>query len=711
MPRTGLRLKIVLFIGITGCFGYVHAQDAGAQLPNAPIANADDASAETVQEAVNGDADPETFDTLPMAPETTVTPPQNRSSNTGSGSPLANPGSAPVAVPAQVSSNDTGNSTSANGTSNVPSNSVVTDSRSLRPGNQVGSSMTVISREAIRNTGQASVAAVLRSVPGLDVVSQGGPGQQTSVFMRGANSNQTKVMLDGMPMNDPGSPGRGFDFSTLTVDEVERIEVLRGPQSTLYGSDAIGGVINIITRKGGEPITVVSSEGGSFSSSRTTARTAGGNDRLYYALGGSYNDTNGFSAAALPPGNTEADFYRNGTISGRLGWQATEQLAVDIVARHTDSDTGTDGFPPPTFTLQDDLSSLEQVSTVMRAQATWTTADGIWSHRLGSGYSEFERTFFSDFGGTFYGRTGRLDWQNDLLLVDQEDVRWQLTSGIDFLEEVARNDTVPQARQGNLAGYFQTNIDLNDRLFLGAGARWDDYSRAGSAFTYRITGRYNATEATALHGAIGTGFRAPALDELLGLVGNPLLNPEQSKGWEAGVQQRLLDQQITLDATYFRNDFNDLIQFEFDPLAPGPFGGTLQNVKQALASGVELTSLWALTDETTLFANYTFTDTRDRSTGDPLLRRPKNKWAFGFSRYYPNNRANVTLQALYVGDRTDVGTVLDDYWFVNLAAWYRFNESWRTFGRIDNLLAQDYQPVAGYQGTPFSAYAGLELRF
>lgn len=664
---------------------------------------------------------------LPTVPETVVTPPQETTETQPDDANVPPPtsmpntssesntpvelGDAPVPVPAQSMSGSGSAPADAPNRPGPSSDTVVTANRLERTGNRVGGSLTVISRDAIRNSGQISVADVLQTVPGLDMVRQGGLGQQASVFMRGANSNQTKVLLDGMPINDPGSPGRAFDFGTLTVDEIERIEVLRGPQSTLYGSDAIGGVINIITRKGGEPATVISSEGGSFSTSRTTARRSGGNDRMYYSIGGSYTDTNGFSAAALPPGNTEADFFRSGVVSGRLGYDLTERWTVDVVARHQDSDTGTDGFPPPTFTLQDDDSSLEQETTYVRAQSVYNAFDGMWIHRLGSGYTQYQRQAFSTFGGVFYGRQGRLDWQNDLWLIKQEAMQWLVTSGIDFNEEVARNATVPQARQGNLAGFVQSVFDIGDRLNLTAGARWDDYSLVGDAFTYRVTGRYDVTEDSAIHGALGTGFRAPALDELFGVVGNPLLNPEQSKGWEVGWQQRLFDSTVTLDATYFRNDFDDFIIFVLDPTSPLPFGGQLENIQQALAAGVELTSLWSLTEQTTAFANYTYTDTRNRTEGGPLLRRPRDKWSLGVSRTLPDRRANMTLQALYIGDRADFGTVLDDYWLVNVAGWWQLSPTCRWFGRVDNLLDQEFQPVAGYQGIPISAYSGLELRF
>ncbi len=680
----------------------------GETPPEAPAT--DEATDEEEGEAEAAPAgENEEVEGLPLLPETTVVPPAGQATRSdASRSPLPAAGEAAVPVPAQVSPQGSG---SGGGTGGLDPGTVVTADRTATAAANVGSSMTVISREAIRNSGQTNVADILRTVPGLDVVTLGGPGQQTSVFMRGADSDQTKVLLDGLPINDVGSPSRAFDFSFLSIDQVERIEVLRGPQSTLYGSDAIGGVINIITRRGGPPQTTFRSEGGSFSTSRTALNHSGGSEELFYSIGGSYLDTNGFSAAGRPPGNVEDDFHRNGTLSGRLGWDPYEGLQFDLIARYNDVDTGTDGFPAPLFRLQDDPSSLETETVFVRGSGTMELFDGIWTHRFGSGYTEYQRQSFSDFPNTFYGRTGRLDWRNDLKLWEGDRFRWTASSGIDFNEEVARNNSIPNVRQGNLAGYVQTAVDVGDRLFLTAGSRWDDYSRAGAAFTYRLTGRYELPEtASALHAALGTGFRAPALNELFGLVGNANLQSERSKGWEVGWQQRLLDDRLTLDATYFRNDFSDLIVFDPAPAVGFPFG-QLRNVNNALASGVELTSVWALTDESTAFANYTFTDTLDRTTDTQLLRRPRDKWSFGISRTFPNQRANVSLQTLYVGPRLGVGERMDEYWLVNLASWYRVNEVWRAFGRVDNLLDEDFEPAVGFQGTPASVFAGLEATY
>ena len=586
----------------------------------------------------------------------------------------------------------------------LPSDSVVTAARQLQSAGNVGGSLTVISGETLRQSQQFDVSEVLRSVPGLDVSRSGGPGQLTSVFLRGANSNQTKVLLDGLPINDPGSAGRAFDFSFLSVDNIERIEVLRGPQSTLYGSDAIGGVVNIITARGsGPPTTSVSALGGKFGTARQAFRSSGGNDQAYYSIAGSYLDTDGFSAASRPPGNVEDDFYRNGTLSGRFGYNVTENLNVDVVTRYNDTDTGLDfGFGLP----QDDDSSLEQENTFARVLATWQSDDGSWTHRVSGGYTQYDRFSFNPFGGRFYGRQGRFSWQNDLVLMDTRPVRMVATSGVDYLEELARNDTILDQNQDNLGGFALLNLSLGRRIDASVGGRWDDYTFFGDTFTYRTTANLNVFETgTVVHGAIGTGFRAPALAELFDpFVGSLGLAPETSKGWEAGVRQSLDEGRLFVDATYFRNDFSNLIQFDF-----GTF--SLENVGVALASGVELSTLYRATDRTTLFANWTFTDTRNFAAGTQLLRRPRDKVSFGWRRNFARRRGNYGLIANYVGERLDTGGAFaENYWRVDVSGAYQVNRNLRAIGRIDNLFDDPYEEVLGFNGTRFAAFAGAEYR-
>ncbi len=587
----------------------------------------------------------------------------------------------------------------------LPSQDVVSATRTQISGSQVGSALTVISSEMIRNSGQVEVAEVLRSVAGVDVNRSGGAGQLSSVFIRGANGNQTKVLLDGMSINDVGSAGGAFDFSFLSVDEIDRIEVLRGPQSTLYGSDAIGGVVNIITKRGSGPLRGTASVmGGTYATSREAGAVSGGTDRFYYSLGASYLDTNGFSAASRPPGNVEADGYSNGTISSRLGWNLTENLNVDVVLRHTNAHTGIDfGFGLP----QDDPSSVDQANTFARVQATLTMLDGMWTHRFGGGYTQYDRVSNAPFGGPFYGRSGRVDWQQDMVLVDADSTRWVATSGVDYHEDTARNADIGNRRQDNLGGFVLLNTSFFDQLYLTGGGRWDDYTFFGSAFTYRTTARWEIPgTSTAAHASLGTGFRAPALAELFDpFVGSVNLRPERSKGWDVGFEQRFADDRLIVDATYFRNDLEDLIIFDF-----GTF--LLENVGSGLASGVELTSLYRLDPRTTLFANYTFTDTRNRDTGLGLLRRPRDKWSLGWNRSLASNRANFALTANYVGDRVDTGNAINEsYWRVDMSGWYRLNDRWRLFSRVDNLLDEDYEETLGFNATRFAFYGGAEWAF
>ncbi|MEO8164068.1 MAG: TonB-dependent receptor plug domain-containing protein, partial [Betaproteobacteria bacterium] len=224
-------------------------------------------------------------------------------------------------------------------TNPLSEDTLVTPSRTETLRSQTGSSVTVITGEQIRQSRQSSVLDVLKGVVGVDVVQASTPGSVTSVFMRGANSEHTKVLLDGIPLNNPANPTRAFDFGTLTVDNIERIEIVRGPQSIVYGSDAIGGVINIITKRGEGPMSAaVSGMGGSFGTHEERVSVSGGNDSHYYSFGGSYRQSDGFSALSRRFGGVENDGYRNASLSGRYGWNPTETLNVDYVFRYTDAD-------------------------------------------------------------------------------------------------------------------------------------------------------------------------------------------------------------------------------------------------------------------------------------------------------------------------------------------------------------------------------------
>jgi len=596
-------------------------------------------------------------------------------------------------------------------TNPISDETLITPSRSETSANENATAVTVISSDQIEQSRQSSVLEVLRGTPGLDVVQAGGPGHQTSVFLRGANSEHTKVLLDGIPLNDPSGPNRGFDFSTLSLDNIERIEIVRGPQSLFYGSDAIGGVINIITRRGEGPLQVrVSGMGGSFGTHQERVQLSGGDTNTYYSLGASYFDTDGISAISSRFGATERDGYQNATLSGRFGWTPADAFNVDYVFRYTDADSEVDGFlvddPIRENRLEQFFQNVEIRSAMM---------DGVVAQKVGFSLTDYSRLdtnpgIFAS--AEFTGESRQVYWQTNALITEHNTV----TAGIDYLQEEARSTGRPQESQ-NLAGvYLQDSFSLIDRFFTTMGVRWDEHSIAGDAQTYRLTQLVRLDDTgTRIHSSIGRGFKAPAIAQrsINFFGGNPLLRPEFSKGWDVGVQQDLLQGCLTTDVTYFRNDFDDLIIF--DPTLTDPFNpfGKLNNVLSARSSGVEMSGSIYVASCTTVTAAYTFTDTVDLNANQPLLRRPRNKASVNIEHRCCDDLATVNVYLLYIGNRRDFGTVdfvdLSDYVTANVSASLQLTDRWQAFGRIDNLTDTDYEETFGFATPGISGYAGMNV--
>ncbi|RJP19760.1 MAG: TonB-dependent receptor [Candidatus Abyssobacteria bacterium SURF_5] len=607
---------------------------------------------------------------------------------------------------------------------------VVTATRMETPIREVAASITVISEEEIVREQKIVVLDVLRGEPGLDIVQTGGPGGQASAFIRGAKSDHTLVLIDGIEMNDPSSPVRAFNFADLTTENIERIEVLRGPQSTLYGSDAIGGVINIITKKGsGKPRFYVSGEYGSYETFHETAGVSGGTDLVNYSLGISRLDTDGISAADEDDGNGEEDAYENTSVSTRVGWTPANILGLDFILRYYDTEVELDGFDPVTFRFADDPNSTEDTEALfLRAQARTFFFDSFWEQTLGVSFTDYRRRLRDDFDSahpvdrsrsSYDGDLLKFDWQHNLALHDTN----TLTVGVETEEESLKFHTffdsggfimedVFDEKSVRTTGYFlQDQIKLWDRFFTTLGIRLDDHEEFGSEVTYRIASAYLIPEfGTKLKATYGTGFKAPTLYQLFGAadpffgpVGNPNLDPETSEGWDAGFEQEVLDGRITFGATYFRNEFDDLIDFLF--------GSGYVNIDEAEAEGVEVFAAVQPCEKLLVRANYTRTETEDKSTGEDLLRRPENKAGLD-TTYRFLEKGIVNLGIIYVGDRLDVGNEdLGGYTLVNLAASYDISENVRVFGRIENLFDRDYHEVSNYGTAGVSAHAGLKLLF
>ena len=595
---------------------------------------------------------------------------------------------------------------------------VISSTRTEIPRGQDGSSVTVITGEQLRSSGRGLLHDALRGVPGLNVVRAGSPGQQTSVFIRGAESRHTKVLLDGIPLNDPSSPSRAFDFSNLTVDNIERVEVLRGPQSTLYGSDAIGGVINIITRRGEGPTKYrFSTLGGRYGTFRQSANVSGGTDRVYYSLGGSYVDSDGFTTAAPRLGNSENDGYRNGNLSGRFGWLASDATDVDVVIRYTDAEAQIDGYQFPVGPVDDLLRKLKNETFAFRTQLRSESFDGLIEQKFGFSYAHFNRRDTNaGFLGTpaFDGSTSKFDWQANVLLYETEVLRSVLTSGLDYLDEGASSSTSAGQSLHATGFYVQQHLVLDDRWSTVAGARWDRYSKAGRARTYRVTSRYSTDESgTSFHGSIGTGFRAPAINELFDPnLGNLDLKPERSFGWEVGVEQSLGSGDLVVDVTYFRNDIDNLIVYQFD--GTGPFGGHLYNVDEALTAGVEVTANLRVSEATSATFGCTSLDARNRTTGSRLMRRPSNTYRIGLDHRFADEGLSLGLNYQWVDRRDDFDgggfvTSVDEYSLLNATVRWDYTDRLQLFARLDNITDETYEEVWGFATPRFGIYAGVTI--
>jgi len=596
---------------------------------------------------------------------------------------------------------------------------VVTATRDEVPIEQVGSSITLITAKEIEQQQKQTVADVLRTVPGLDVVRTGSQGGTTSVFIRGAKPEHTLVLLDGVEINDPTAIGAAFNFANLTADNIERIEVLSGPQGTLYGSHAMGGVINIITKRGdGKLKAYFSAEGGSHYTAKETAGVSGGSSLLQYALNVSRLDTDGISAANSKNGNSENDPYQNSMVSARLGITPLNNFDFDVAVRYSKSRADLDGNPPPLNALADVVGyNVKTDQLFLRSEGNVSLFNNLWDQKLGFSFNDSKRDY-SD-GYYYNGQSRKFDWQHVLHLHKTND----FTFGLERKDEYAKTDGMDEKHAATNSVYLQDQIKLFDSWFTTLGVRVDDHDRFGTKATYRFTTAYLFKQTdTKIRASYGTGFRSPSLYELYApalpiywfLGGNSNLKPEKSTGWDIGVEQTIPVMKTHLSATWFRNDFKDMISYMTDP----SWNTYYDNVNKAYSQGLELTASVQPVDELALKATYTYTETKDDTAGSPTYGkewtyRPKNKLAFD-ANYSFLKKANVNLGFVYVGTRYSNAAntrKLGSYTLVNLAGSYDVTQNLQLFGRIDNLLDREYEEVAGY-GTPgIGAYAGVKVSF
>ncbi len=601
----------------------------------------------------------------------------------------------------------------------------VSATRIETPVEKVGSSVTVITSEEIERSGKHSVAEILRTVPSVDVVRSGGLGGNTAVFIRGANSEHTLILIDGVEANDPINPTRSFNFSDLSLDNIERIEVLRGAQSTLYGSDAIGGVIAIYTKRGqGAPSGTVSIEGGSYESFREQANFQASVEQSDVSLSASREDSRSISAADASDGNSEHDRYGKTAASLRVDTKASEELTLSLTGRFTDSDSDLDnnggvGGDDPNRKL-----SNQQLFT--RATATLDLFDSALVQTYGVGFTrqdvddnnDPDPASIEELRSNYTGELLKFDLQNSIdtgtplgfiVGIETEQERGSSRYKSDGLFGPFEQNFSEETTRSN--GYFaQSLLDIPGRFFASAGVRLDDHSDFGTQSTWRVAPALLIPETgTKFLGSIGTGFKAPSLFQLYSSFGNPDLNPEESTGWDIGVAQDLWDGSASMQVTFFKNDFDDLISFD-----PETFRSI--NINEAKSQGVEISSLVDIDDQTSIRLVYTYTDTEDEETGQTLLRRARNKISTSLL-YQPVARFDCSATLSYIGPRADTDfstfpserVTLGGYTVASATARYQLSEDLELGLRAENLFDREYQEVLGYGTNGAAIFASVKL--
>jgi vitamin B12 transporter len=602
---------------------------------------------------------------------------------------------------------------------------VVSATRIETPINEIGSSVTLITDKEIERDQRRTLPDVLQTVPGLNIVQTGGPGGKTSVFMRGSNSNHTKVLIDGIDANDPSQDGV-FDFGQVLTSDIERVEVLRGPQSSLYGSDAIGGVINIVTKKAeGPPQFTGRLEGGSFETFNQSASVRGSVSRFNYSFNVAHflvDDTPVTPLDLLPPGRKRInDSYENTTVSTKLGVDLTDTFGIDLVGRYTDSTLFFTGDDFSVFPSVPAASQSEQNARQLfaRGEAYLALFDGVFKNRIGVGYTNYRTTIQAPDTGfglppenINHGDRIKFDWQGNIELGKGH----ALILGVEDQEDRLIDSPI-SAENDNVAGFAELQSEIVPGLFAAASVRHDDNDRFGGKTTWRIAPAYLVPNiGTKLKASYGTGFKAPSLTQLFvsfpafNFFANPDLQPEESEGYDFGFEQPLAGERVRFGATYFHNDIKNLIN------ANATFT-SLENVGKATTQGVEAFVFVAVTDRFKLRGDYTYTDAVDDTTGLELLRRPKHKASLTAS-WLPTDRLSFSATMLYVGSQVDGNRSFsiqrldtDPYFLVNLAADYDLGKGVTLFARIDNLFDRRYESPTGFQRPGFGVFAGMRVNF
>jgi vitamin B12 transporter len=622
---------------------------------------------------------------------------------------------------------------------------VVTATRTEAGLNQVGgTSLSVITAEELEARQVHSLAQALRTVPGVQFSSTGGMGASSKVFIRGADTKNTLLLIDGIEANDPSDPNRGADLANISVENIERIEVIRGPMSVLYGSNATAGVINVITRSGrGDVGGYVGGEAGTYNTSKGYTGLNGAVGNVGFSLAASHLETDGYSLAnadnnRIPHGGntSEEDGWRNTSASGKVNIDLNKHTSLKALLRYTEAEMDEDqwgsGYAGDRFAtdpltwaqISDPDGMKKQRQESERLFSKIELRNQLFDERFESildyKYARQTRDSFSNDDIAAYDYTGITEewsWQG----------KWNITSehittfGIDCLNEES-DSSFGSKQDAHTLSYWGQHQFIYAGFDIVAGLRYDDHEEFGGKTVWRIAPAYTfAATDTTIRGVYATGFRAPSLYELYSEYGNTALDPEESTSWEIGVEQALFDARIEVGITYFSMEFEDRIGWDSSRVIPGQAwpGGYAQMDGESNTCGVEVFAAWYPTQNLDVRLDYTYTDTEE-TDGSRLERRPLNQVHAGIT-YSPVAEAELRTDAYWVDERKSVAgamdmygnpvEVLDDYFLVNIAANYDLTDALRIYVRVDNLLDEHYEEAWSYATSGQSFYAGAKFSF
>ncbi|MDR3526655.1 MAG: TonB-dependent receptor [Rhizomicrobium sp.] len=598
---------------------------------------------------------------------------------------------------------------------------VVSATRTPEPLSVTGSAMSVITADDLATRQTAVLSDALAATPGVTAVRNGGVGQTTSILIRGAEAGQTLVLVDGIRINDPSSTTGFALMGDVLANGLDRVEVLRGPQSTLYGSDAIGGVINLITARGGDNTLKLSAEAGSLDTVHLNAAASGTVSTLEYGAAANFYNTNSISAADVRNGNKEADGYHHVGATGNVRWNASDAISVDARLTYTRARDSFDGYPPPAYNFSDTHQYGDNELLAVYGGVNAALLGGRFTNRLSVSHSDSDRKTF-DTVEDFWAKGGatRIEYQGGFKLDAANELSFGFEDQRTSLATQSQYDAKATRGSNRIDGFYgQWQSTIADTLTLTGGARFDHDREFGDHTSFKLNAAWQATSTTTLRANFGNGFKAPSLYQLYSVYSNPVtaLKPETAMGWEAGIDQRLGTWSASL--TYFERRTSNQIDFfscygvtSSACTLRASQGGYYYNIARSRAKGIEVGVAGALTDSVKLSVNYTNLTDSNRATGLQLARRPHDS-VNGTLTWAALEDLSLGASLGYVGNRFDDAghfTKLKARAELALLGSYTIAKGLELFGRVENVTDNRDETVASYGTMGRTFYAGVRAK-